>query len=128
MASGVQGRMDLTVPGGAGSSVAFVFTVDVGKCEAGMGRSVEGEMCRTLRTARTPGISARNSRRVKRSPDVLVIKVEQELMMQPLDVLQGRDTLLQILIPRASMDRVINLRIALASARGHTILKENPPS
>ena len=49
MARGVQGKIDLTVPGGAGSSVALVLTVDVGKCEAGMGRSVVGAMCRMLR-------------------------------------------------------------------------------
>ena len=62
MASGVQGKIDLTVPGGAGSSVALVLTVDVGKCEAGMGRSVEGEMCRMLRGRKGP-ISERVGRR-----------------------------------------------------------------
>ena len=60
MANGVQGKIDLTVPGGAGSSVAFVLTVEVGRCEARIGRSVDGEMCRMLR-ARSADFSFRTS-------------------------------------------------------------------
>jgi hypothetical protein len=52
----------------------------------------------------------------------LVIKVEQELMVQPLDILQRRDALLQILIPRSSMNRVIDL-----SKHPHA-MSQPPPS
>ena len=49
IASGVQGRMDLMVPGGAGSSVPGKEGFEgVGRWEEGMGRRVRGETKRIL--------------------------------------------------------------------------------
>ncbi len=51
MASGVHGKMDLTVPSGGMSSPAAepAPLSGVGRCDAGGGRSVIGEMNRMLR-------------------------------------------------------------------------------
>lgn len=43
------------------------------------------------------------------SRDGLVVEVEEELVVEALDVLEGRDDLLEVLVLRSTEDGVVNL-------------------
>lgn len=93
IASGVQGKIDLTVPGGAGSSAPGPDLGGLrgwGKWEAGMGRRVSGEMWRILSGRQRCGLYSWVDAK-GRGRDVLVVKVEEELVVQALDVLERRE-------------------------------------
>lgn len=81
----MHGNIDLTVPSGASS----VCLIDCGRCDSGTDLSVMGEMNRSLKV---------NTELVQFLGDLLVVQVEQELVVQTFDVLDGRDDGLEVLI------------------------------
>ena len=88
------------VPGGMGSSAPAAGVVSgVGRLDAGMGRSVSGEMKRIL-DLNEHSSSRKNTMRPRPviQENLLVIQIEQELMVQTFDVFNRGENRLQVLI------------------------------